>query len=193
MHNPLIPEILQLLYQHPQGISEYEILNHLGAHSAFGDHNAHEDQLHLPLFKKHFMVMNALYQLQSNLWEDEQLVLEISPLKTVLTHSVASRIDSHPAISENSKLSIYYLNWHNLEETTEEDVVKLHQLFWERFNYQEGEGSALKILGLSSGASTESINTHYRKLAAKHHPDKGGSPERFIEIRKAYEILTTFS
>ena len=35
----------------------------------------------------------------------------------------------------------------------------------------------------------EDIKKAYRKLAIKNHPDKGGDPEKFKEIQKAYDIL----
>jgi DnaJ-class molecular chaperone len=46
------------------------------------------------------------------------------------------------------------------------------------------------ILGLDRTASPEDIKKAYRKLAVKHHPDKGGDQEKFKEISAAYEILS---
>ena len=46
------------------------------------------------------------------------------------------------------------------------------------------------ILGVPKDASTEDIKKAYRKLAMKHHPDKGGNSEKFKEITNAYEILS---
>jgi DnaJ-class molecular chaperone len=51
--------------------------------------------------------------------------------------------------------------------------------------------AALKILGLESGVSPEDIKKAYRKLAMKHHPDKGGNEEEFKKIKEAYEFLTS--
>ncbi|HUD20573.1 MAG TPA: DnaJ domain-containing protein [Candidatus Saccharimonadales bacterium] len=45
------------------------------------------------------------------------------------------------------------------------------------------------ILGVSKTASEEEIKRAYRKLAHQHHPDKGGSKERFQEINEAYQVL----
>jgi DnaJ-class molecular chaperone len=47
-----------------------------------------------------------------------------------------------------------------------------------------------QILGVSKSATQEEIKKAYRKLALIHHPDKGGSAEKFKEIKKAYEILS---
>lgn len=45
-------------------------------------------------------------------------------------------------------------------------------------------------LGVGKDASATDIKKAYRKLAMKHHPDKGGNPDTFKEISKAYEILS---
>jgi len=47
-----------------------------------------------------------------------------------------------------------------------------------------------QTLGVHSGASKDEIKKAYRKLATKHHPDRGGNAETFKEISKAYELLT---
>jgi DnaJ-class molecular chaperone len=46
------------------------------------------------------------------------------------------------------------------------------------------------ILGLSKDATFEEIKAKYKSLAQQHHPDKGGNPETFKEIKNAYEILS---
>lgn len=46
------------------------------------------------------------------------------------------------------------------------------------------------ILGLNPGASAEEIKQAYRKLASKHHPDRGGDTKKFQEIQAAYQMLT---
>lgn len=45
------------------------------------------------------------------------------------------------------------------------------------------------ILEIESTATSHEIKKSYRKLALKHHPDKGGDPEAFKEMANAYEIL----
>lgn len=46
------------------------------------------------------------------------------------------------------------------------------------------------LLGVGQTAGTDEIKKAYKKLAMKHHPDKGGDPEKFKEISGAHEILT---
>jgi curved DNA-binding protein CbpA len=49
------------------------------------------------------------------------------------------------------------------------------------------------VLGVSSSASQDEIKKQYRRLAAKHHPDKNlndaKAAERFKEISEAYTVL----
>lgn len=47
-----------------------------------------------------------------------------------------------------------------------------------------------KVLGVDRNADEETVRKAYRKLAMKHHPDKGGDPEEFKKIQEAYEIGT---
>lgn len=46
------------------------------------------------------------------------------------------------------------------------------------------------ILGVSKTATQDEIKRAYRKLAGQHHPDKGGSKEKFQEIQSAYDTLS---
>lgn len=45
------------------------------------------------------------------------------------------------------------------------------------------------ILELPEGATKKEIQEAFRKLALQHHTDKGGDPEKFKEIKQAYEDL----
>lgn len=46
-----------------------------------------------------------------------------------------------------------------------------------------------EALGVERGASDEEIKDAYRRAARKAHPDKGGSPEKFYPVQKAYAVL----
>ncbi len=45
-------------------------------------------------------------------------------------------------------------------------------------------------LGLQRNASEDDIKKAYRKMAMKHHPDRGGNEATFKQISEAYEILS---
>ncbi|MBE0417647.1 MAG: molecular chaperone DnaJ [Coriobacteriia bacterium] len=46
------------------------------------------------------------------------------------------------------------------------------------------------ILGVKKDASADEIKKAFRRLARKHHPDTGGSEEKFKELNEAYEVLS---
>lgn len=46
-----------------------------------------------------------------------------------------------------------------------------------------------KLLELDSFAGIDDIKNQYKKLIKKHHPDKGGSEIKFIEVKHAYDYL----
>lgn len=45
------------------------------------------------------------------------------------------------------------------------------------------------ILGVAKNASQDEIKKAYRKLAAKHHPDRGGNEQQFKKVQEAYDTL----
>jgi hypothetical protein len=52
-------------------------------------------------------------------------------------------------------------------------------------------GRYREALGVTDDASSAAIKKAYRRLALKHHPDKGGSISEFNTIVEAYEILSS--
>ena len=45
-------------------------------------------------------------------------------------------------------------------------------------------------LGIDKSASAEEIKQAYRRMAARHHPDRGGDTAKFQEVEQAYRILS---
>jgi DnaJ-class molecular chaperone len=45
------------------------------------------------------------------------------------------------------------------------------------------------VLGVASDATPEQVKAAYRKLAMKHHPDKGGDIAEFQKIQEAYDAI----
>ena len=46
-------------------------------------------------------------------------------------------------------------------------------------------------LGVTKDFTNEQLKKAYRKLCLKHHPDKGGNEDKFKEISRAYEVLSS--
>ena len=47
-----------------------------------------------------------------------------------------------------------------------------------------------EVLGVERDADVGTIKKSHRKMALKHHPDKGGDPDQFRLIQQAYEVLS---
>lgn len=45
-------------------------------------------------------------------------------------------------------------------------------------------------LGINRGSSAEEIKKAYKRMAMKHHPDRGGDEKKFKEVEEAYRILS---
>lgn len=181
--NPIKVAILDLLRISEKPLSEYQIITHLKKLALLEN-----EEGNLALFKLNFLVMNALYQLQQELMNEHlylhisTLAIQIEPINTMNKAILSTDYTG-------GTLRNYYLDWSNLEGISEQDVEKLLNGFWRRFLSQDKQVDALLTLGLSVDADWPTIQKAYRRLAALHHPDKGGRPQCFIEIREAYEIL----
>jgi molecular chaperone DnaJ len=46
-----------------------------------------------------------------------------------------------------------------------------------------------EVLGVGKDASPDEIKKAYRRAAIEHHPDRGGSEDKFKEVNEAYEVL----
>lgn len=185
INNPLTILILQILKNNKTEISEYDLIQQL---EESGIEFPQEESTELSLFKKHFLIMNALYALQNDLIDDGYF-LSVTPLvikmKKMVTLSDTKDLIDHT----DKKLSEYYLDWQIYEDTSQQNVNDLLNGFWEKFSAVDKKLEALKILGLEADVNKDQLVQAYRRLAAKHHPDKGGNDEDFIKLREAYEIL----
>jgi len=183
--NPFKNAVLALIREFPLGLTEYDLIQRLQEREesfAFAGESAD-----LALFRKHFLVMNALYQLQSELF-DAGMYLSVSPLDIRLEPVQMSKLTSPPA-DNAAPLREYYLNWDNFRDTDHTDVAAMLCRFHERYLALDERLQAMQTLDLPADAPWETIKQAYRRLAAQHHPDKGGDPARFRAIRAAYEIL----
>jgi len=185
--NPLMALIIPILRNADSGLSEYQLIKKL-EQSTFPFPFGPEVSPDLLLFRKHFLVMNALYQLQELFWE-ENLQLEISALNISL-RAIDHRDDEMlPVESADQALRDYYLDWRQFEDSSDAQVEELLQNFWQRYFTEDQRAEALAALNLTDGSSWQEIRLAYRQQASLHHPDRGGDSSRFRAIREAYECL----
>lgn len=184
--NPLINPIQKLLSTTGLSISEHQLIKQLQHEIDAFPQLA--DSPGLALFQTHFLIMNALYQLQEELL-GENIHLQISPLAIGLQEtgdadgSALAEADSHEALKR------HYTDWSHFQLTDEQEVDNLLAKFWQHYLVQDKQADAYQTLKLDPGAGWESVKKAYRRLASDYHPDRGGDPATFVSIRQAYEVL----
>lgn len=184
--NPLIIPILDILREAREKIGEYDLICKLEQRGF--EFPVEDESYNMAMFKKHFMTMNALYHLQQELFEDGYY-LDITALD-INIQPLAGKTEQQAIMdSAEQKVRDYYLDWSHYDATTEAEIEKLLKGFWDKYFAIDKQADALKVLELGSEATWDEIKQAYRRLVIEHHPDKGGSSKRFIEIREAYEVL----
>ena len=159
-----------------RGVSEYELIEILkkAPYQFFDDASLREP---LMLFKTHFIVFHALYQLKHSWIEQGEGVLDIHTLNIKLNQESAhsdhnsahsdknsthgdnykdkESQDKVGAITEADALAEYYLDWGNFEKADRESVDALLNAFWQRMASgnahtfeQEDIADAHALLGL---------------------------------------------
>ncbi|GAB1255907.1 DNA-J related domain-containing protein [Aurantivibrio plasticivorans] len=171
--------------------SEYELLSLLSGHDVL---SFSDDNPELQLFRRHFVLMNTLYDLQQQWLEDNVGYLTISPLAIALKPLGQAETCNLPSANMDADrlLREYYGDWRHFEDMKPGNVRELLQGFWEMYASYDGRADFLNVLGVSNDASMDEIKRRYQELVATHHPDKGGDVERFREVREAYEALSKF-
>ena len=190
IENPLIVPVLEILTEADAAITEHQLMKTLEQDNVhFAD--LAESQ-NLALFQKHFLIMNALYQLQQRLL-DQKVYLHISPLAIYMQPAKIESVQLLAELNSDEHLRSYYTDWQNFLQASEYQVNILLDQFWQLYFLQEKKLDAYQVLDLPVKAPWSEVQKNYRKLAARHHPDRGGDAVRFVAIRQAYEILRPLS
>ncbi len=100
--------------------------------------------------------------------------------------------DTSTVTEQADPLADFYLDLHHLNNTTTHDVEKLLTQFWQEYLNPSEKNQALKVLELSPPVDFTTIKKQYRRLAMKHHPDRGGQPDALVSINQAMQCLETY-
>jgi DnaJ-domain-containing protein 1 len=181
----LISIVAQSLRKHPQGLGEYELIKIVKHHGYFEFMDPPPADLH-ELFRAHFLLFHALYRLRDQLRAAQAADLEINTLNIRYRRYHPGRA----ALSTPDPLREYYLDLSHMETTTVHDVQQLISSFWTRLQRHDQRAEALKELGLADPVDNDTIIKTYRRMAMRHHPDRGGSEKRQQALNKAVGILS---
>ena len=178
--------LLDILKSNPDGIGEYDLIQQLRDQDLF---ELDPDELlssdSLVMFRIHFIVFHALYRLRNNVRGQQVFEIDLNPVRIRLL----SYAENESALAEYDAVYDYYMDTGNLQNTNTEDVDEMLSRFWLRLDNTERRAEALNELGLEDPVSNEEIQKQYRRLAMKHHPDRGGEREKLQRINSAVSVL----
>ena len=189
IENPLFWPMLEMLRNQPSNWKVHTLASKLSEQSYISKLDESPDK---DLFKRNFLIMNALYQLQDALYPDVWLQVEAMDIQ-LMSSLEASRhkIDIHDPLRE------YYLNWRNYE-ADEDEVRRLLNEFWTTYQKFIGGSSvasvdktkALSLFELNTDATPTEIRKQWRRLALRWHPDReNGDAKRFRVLCEAWNVL----
>ncbi|KJG36508.1 molecular chaperone DnaJ [Photobacterium angustum] len=191
--NPLIWPILSLLQHQPknwmihtlsQALREKEMLDTL-------DSDSNKD-----LFKRNFLLMNALYQLQILLFPKQWLQVQAMDIQLLNIVYQTHHLEQEDPLRE------YYLDWKNYHADSDA-IEQLLSSFWRR--YQQHINSQpinitttsidddFDLFSLSNTASLAEVRKQWRRLALQWHPDReNGDGEKFKLLYNANQRLISY-
>lgn len=184
-HGHLFEAILQELRREPAGLSEYELLRRLGPRSDAEGLSTGDLRDAMGLFRVHFTLFHCLYHIREMLVPEGQ-DLTINCLRIALTPAPQS---GGQALGVHDPLADYYLDLANLDTMDAAQVEALLGDFWRMFQRHSRRDEALGVLGLEGPVSDAQIKAQYRRLAMRHHPDRGGDPQTLQQINEAMSVL----
>ena len=169
-----------------QAVSEYELLRWLQApQQGIFRTDALRDPL--LLFRSHFILMHCLYRLRSQWAENRTAILEISPLQI---RRMPWQQSDRQAAAWHDPLASYYLDLNELN-TGRDDVEAMLRHFWQQMLLPDHQQQDLALLELTEPVTAKEIRLQYRRLAMRHHPDRGGNEQHFCQLQAAFQRLKT--
>jgi len=188
----IIPLLEPILKQHPDGLSEYALLNQLAEQSSFfaksGTRSPSQD---LSLFQRHFLLFHCLYLLEQQHRANQSGILVISALEIRL-HPYREENETNQAdaaLITPDPVRDYYLDITQLQATSEHDLDEMLGRFWLALARHETRDETLALLGLSDPVDDVAIRKKYRELVMQHHPDRGGDTDTIQQLNAAISKL----
>ncbi|WP_335924005.1 DNA-J related domain-containing protein [Shewanella indica] len=187
--NPLIWPILGLLKRSNRSWKVHHLATELQQQGLMHDLDPLPEK---DLFKRNFLLMNALYELQHILLPGQWL--QVEAMNIILLRIPPANVLQLQ--QDDSVLRDYYLDWNNYD-TCVNVVREMLESFWNSYQDYIGvrrgrfaQREALRVLELEADASDKEIRRQWRKLALKWHPDRqGGDTAKFRQICEAWQAL----
>ncbi|CCQ11400.1 DnaJ-class molecular chaperone [Pseudoalteromonas luteoviolacea B = ATCC 29581] len=187
MYNPLCQPIFDLLVEH----KKYKIHSLYEALLERREIHSQDDCPTQDLFKKNFLIMNALFELEARSYS-EGWHLIISSLHIELITKTSEALEVPNALRD------YYLNWENFQ-TSKDDIDALLNLFWQKLHSNNSLNpnfnldSLQPMWALTAPITLKQVQKRWRSLALQYHPDRfSGSRDLFQQLEMEYQQLKLF-
>lgn len=180
----LEPIVERMLLDHPEGLDEQVCLQRLRAHPDSGMDPQRQTN-GLGLFRSHFVLFHVLYRLRDRMRQSGTGDIEIDPM--CIRRRVYTPGES--AVASHDSLRTYYLDLDNLADTNAADVTRMLKGFDVELRRRELRADAMATLDLTEPFDAAAVRSQYRRLAMRHHPDRGGDADRLQAINRAFRIL----
>lgn len=187
--NPLIWPLLSLLQASNKSWKVHHLASALQEKGLMHDLDPSPEK---DLFKRNFLLMNALYELQEILLPNQWL--QVKAMEIQIFRIIPANVNQQLLAGNN--LREYYLDWGNYDACV--NVVRqMLESFWSSYQQYIGlnvklmhKTSALRVFELDDTATDKEIRKQWRKLALKWHPDRpDGDAARFREVCEAWQTL----
>lgn len=177
-----------LLTARPAGIGEHELLKILRwEQPSFAAFDAREP---LSLFRGHYLLFHVLYRLRDRLTRERRGHLVVDPLRIALEPTAVTESgEKSAALTPALDFADWYADLRRLTTVTAVEInTWLRQFHAARQGWSQRQ-AALAALELQDPVDTAAIRRQYRRLAMRHHPDRGGDGQRLREIHAALAVL----
>lgn len=187
--NPLIWPLLSIINASPEALKIHYIFADLEQKGLLDELDSDANKA---LFKRNFLIMNGLYQLQALLLPEQWLQVHAMDIR-LMEHTPD---DVNLIFEADVALRSYYLDWSHFE-TSADSIDRLFASFWRRYDKHIGQSQsmldktlALQIFELENNATDHDIRRQWRKLALQWHPDREeGNAQEFNKICQAWKTL----
>lgn len=182
----LLEWVLEHLRARPSGVTEHALIAQLreAGIEPFAGARLQEP---LSLFQTHFLLFRCLYRLRERL-AGEGAWLRIHCLDIGI-EPARGHLGPGGLLAPRDPLRDYYLDLTRLDTMDAAAVEALLGEFWIRLGRDEQREQALAVLELEDPVDVGMIRRQYRRMAQRHHPDRGGDTATLQRINAARWVL----
>lgn len=177
-----------LLRTHPQGMTELAMIKQLQA-SPWALLESVDFSRPAALFPAHFLLFHSLYRLRDDLAAQGEW-LSIRPLDI----RISAQVSDQPTATDPGRydqLRAFYLDLsnYNMPRST---VDRMLDNFWKGIQQPTDRelDEALSLLELEClPPNFNAVKKQFRRLAMRHHPDRGGDNHRLQQLNHAIAVV----